>query len=60
MFVYTIHFVNAPNLKNGNLSMSERHAATSLKAVGQRSQEMPKQHISIAIRLAIIRIREKK
>ena len=60
MFVYTVHFVNAQNLKNGNLSMSERHAATSLKPVGQRSQELQKQHISIAIGLAIIRIREKE
>ena len=60
MFVYTIHFANTQILKNGNLSMSERHAATSLKAVGQRSQETPKQHIYIAIGVAIIRIREKK
>ena len=60
MFVYTIHFANAQNLTIGNLSMSERHAATSLKAVGQRSQEMTKQHISTAIGLAIVRIREKE
>ena len=60
MFVYTIRFANAPILNNGNLSMSERHAATLLKAVGQRLQETPKQHISIAIGVAIIRIREQE